>query len=56
MSIEKIKSVLNLHSVPYYTEAGRIYADSMIGGTKLFERVEDLTDTTPESLYQWLGY
>ena len=56
MSIEKISKILNQHSVPFKILNGRIYADSMQAGTKLFEAVEDLTDSSPENLYEWLGY
>lgn len=56
MSIEKISKILNQHSVPFKILNGRIYADSMQAGTKLFEAVEDLTDSSPENLFEWLGY
>ncbi len=56
MKLEKIARILDNHSVPYYTESGRIYADCMMAGTALFEEVADLTDCTPEALRIWLGY
>lgn len=54
--IEKIKKILDAHGVPYILEGGRIYADSMVCGTALFEAVEDVTDWTLAKLYSWLGY
>lgn len=56
MTIPYIIRILDLHSVPHYERAGRIYADSMIAGTGLFERVEDVTDWTHRQLLEWLGY
>lgn len=56
MEKEKIRSILENHSVPFYEENGRIYADSMIGGTTLFEYIEDLTEFTEKELFAWLGY
>ena len=56
MKIEYIAKILALHSVPHFTKDGRIYADSMIAHTELFEKVEDLTDFTRSELYSWLGY
>ena len=53
--IEIIKT-LNLHGVPHYEKNGRIYADSMIGGTDLFEIVEDVTEWSYKKLRSWLGY
>lgn len=52
----QIKKVLDAHSIPNYIADDRIYADSMIGGTKEFEHVEDATGWSKEKLYQWLGY
>lgn len=52
----KIIRILNAHSVPYYEADGRIYADSMLSGTEVFEKVEDVTDWTLKSLLAWLGY
>lgn len=54
-NIEIIK-ILKLHSVPHYEKDGRIYADSKIGGTDLFEAVEDVTNWTYKDLLAWLGY
>lgn len=56
MTINKIKQILDLHSVPHYEADGRIYADSMISGTDLFQEVEDVTDWTKSQLFAWLGY
>lgn len=56
MSIIKIQSILNDHGVPNFIADGRIYADSMVAFTALFEEVEDLTDYTRADLYAWLGY
>lgn len=56
MQIEKIAKILNLHSVPYYVEGGRIYADSMLAYSPIFSEVVDLTDYTISQLYSWLGY
>ena len=54
MKIERIAKILDLHSVPYYIEGGRIYADSM----EAFAPVKyiDMTDYTRSELYAWLGY
>jgi hypothetical protein len=51
-----IKQILKDHGVPHYERNGNIYADSMIGGTTLFERVENVTLWTRSELYAWLGY
>lgn len=56
MNIIEIIKILNLHSIPHYEKDGRIYADSMIGGTDLFESVEDVTRWTYQDLLAWLGY
>lgn len=56
MTISKIRSILDAHGVPCFISGGRIYADSMIACTALFECVEDLTDYTRAQLYAWLGY
>lgn len=56
MSIEKIKSILKDHGVPYYMSAGRVYADSMISTTDTFEQVKDITDWTYTALISWIGY
>ena len=54
--IERIKNVLELHGVPCYEESGRLYADSMISGTCVFEKVEDVTEWSRDRLLSWLGY
>lgn len=56
MTINKIKQILDLHSVPHYEEDGRIYADSMDAAKSLFEEVEDVTNWTKSHLAAWLGY
>lgn len=56
MTIAQIAKILELHSVPHYIEGDRIYADSMIAFTGMFEIVEDLTDRTRSELFAWLGY
>lgn len=56
MSINQIAKILDLRSIPYFTENDRIYADSMIVGTEIFENVEDVTNWTPQALSEWLGY
>jgi hypothetical protein len=53
---EKIIKILDLHNIPHYEKNGRIYADSMEGGTKRFEYVVDTTYMTPYELLLWLGY
>ena len=56
MSNEKIKKILKEHSIPFLKKEGRIYADSMLAGTKVYEICEDLTGYTNDQLYCWLGY
>lgn len=56
MNISKIKKILADHGVPFYEESGQIFADSMIGGTKLFEQVENVTKWSYSKLMTWLGY
>ena len=56
MNEKQIIHILDLHSVPHYEADGRIYADSMISGTDLFQEVEDVTDWTKSHLAAWLGY
>lgn len=56
MTNEKICKILDLHSVPYFVKDGRVFADSMIAFTELFEIVEDLTNISRRDLYHWLGY
>jgi len=55
MDITKIAHILDLHSVPYRIEGGRIYADSMIAFAPADETV-DMTDFTRSEIYAWLGY
>lgn len=54
MSNKAISKMLRLHSVNYYEENGRIYADN--GGRVLFDRVIDLTGYSRLNLLAWLGY
>lgn len=56
MDTNTIIKILHNHSIPYQVRADRVFADSMEGGTALFERVEDVTDWTRSQLYSWLGY
>lgn len=56
MTLNNIAKILKMHSIPYYIKGNRIYADSMIGGTELFEATDDMTDWTWPQLYSWLGY
>ena len=56
MTTEHIKQILKNHSVPYYELNGNVYADSMIGGTGIFEKVENVTAWSRKELYNWLGY
>lgn len=56
MSIEYIGKILDLHGVPYMVTGGRVLADSMIGGTAIFERTEDVTNWSIARLHAWLGY
>lgn len=56
MTSEKIIKILKNHGVPYKVEDEQILADSMISGTKLFEKTENVTDWTREQLFIWLGY
>lgn len=56
MSIKTIAAILDQHGVPYKTENGRIYADSMIAFTPLFSETVDVTSYTKNQLYTWLGY
>lgn len=55
MKIERIAKILDLHSVPYCIEGGRIYADSMEAFAPTVEHI-DMTDYTRSELYAWLGY
>lgn len=56
MTTDTIIRILNLHSIPYQVCGDHILVDSMIAGTTLFERTEDVTDWTRRQLYSWLGY
>ena len=56
MTINKIAAILEAHSVPYKTENGRIYADSMEAFTTLFSETVDVTEYTKDQLYNYLGY
>lgn len=56
MTIEQICKILDLHSVPHYEKDGRVYADSMVAFTEVFQEVEDVTDWSRGELYSWLGY
>jgi hypothetical protein len=56
MPIAKIANILDAHSVPYFIKNGRIYADTMVAFSALFESVEDLTGWTRSQIYAWLGY
>lgn len=56
MEISRIKKILDAHSVPNFEKEGRIYADSMLAGSNLFEEVEDMTGWDLEKLRAWLGY
>lgn len=56
MKINRIKKILDAHNVPNYVIADRIFADSMLAGTQLFQKVEELTNWNKAKLYEWLGY
>lgn len=56
MKNETIRKILELHSIPCYEQNGRVYADTMLSGSEIFEEVEDLTGWTRKQLYDWLGY
>lgn len=56
MEFEKIIKVLKAHSIPFFITDKRIFADSMIGGTGLFEQVEEITSMSKSQFMQWLGY
>jgi hypothetical protein len=56
MSISTIKKILADHGVPFYEENGKVFADSMISGTKLFEQTENVTKWNYPTLMNWLGY
>lgn len=56
LTISQVAKVLDMHSVPYRIENGRIYADSMEAYTELFAKMIDLTGYTKRQLFDWLGY
>lgn len=56
MSVFQISRVLEGHGVPFYIQGNRIFADSMVAFTAIFEEVVDVTNYTPEQLRAWLGY
>ena len=56
MRISELIKILDLHNVPYYTENGSIYVDSMLSGTDVFENVGEVTGWSRQQLYAWLGY
>ncbi len=56
MTNQQIGKLLDLHSVPYYTENGRIYADSMESSLLLWDKVINVTNWTRRQLLDWLGY
>lgn len=56
MKTNKIKKILDMHSVPNYIIGERIFADSMQGGTQIFEKTVELTDWRKTKIYEWLGY
>ena len=56
MKVAKICKILNMHYVPFKILNGRIYADSMIGGTDIFEVTVDMTHKSLSEVYEWLGY
>jgi hypothetical protein len=52
----QVIQILKAHSVPHYELYGDIYADSMIGGTELFEEVINVSEMSRAELLSWLGY
>lgn len=56
MTIKQIEKILNNHSVPFYTKDGKVYADSMLADTDVFENVVNVTNWSKTKLFQWLGY
>jgi len=56
MSNTAISRILDVHNIQYYIENGRLYADTMEGGTQPYERTEDLSGISKSDLYLWLGY
>lgn len=56
MDTLKVSKILERHGIPFCIDNGRIFADSMVNGTKTFENTIDLTNFTVSELYSWLGY
>ncbi len=56
MTNTQIQEILDQHSIPNYISGNHIFADSMYGGTAIFEEVFDLTGMTKSELYHFLGY
>ena len=56
MTVKTIEQILKAHGIPYFKRGGEIFADSMIGGTALFEIVENVTTWNRARLLSWLGY
>ncbi|NBH61998.1 hypothetical protein D1155_10085 [Anaerotruncus sp. 80] len=56
MTNTTVAKILEMHSVLYFIEAGRVFADSMFGGTEIFEEVIDVSDWSRKQLLHWLGY
>lgn len=56
MEIARIGKILKMHYVPFKILNDRIYADSMIAGTYIFEKTVDMTDKTLSEIYEFLGY
>lgn len=56
MTLQRIEYILTNHSIPYYIENGRVYADDVASYSEVFESVTDVTDFTTEQLKAWLGY
>jgi hypothetical protein len=56
MTIQTLEQILKNHSIPYYKRNNKIFVDSMVNGTRLFEEVHDVTLWTRTQLFDWLGY
>ena len=56
MTGKEIIYLLRIHSIPYKVENGQILADSMEGGTEIFEKMVNMTGWTKRQLLSWLGY
>lgn len=56
MTNTTIAKFLEMHSIPYFIETGRVFADSMFGDTEIFEEVIEVTNWSRKQLLQWLGY